>query len=267
MRPALNVGQVDSWPRFAWMLSGGSYRELLHQYSSFPRTLLQTSATFYDQLLVVGLALAAVGLVHLWRRQALLALGLTVAALGNVAFFFGYAVHDPEVFFLPGVVVLTLPVALGAHAAWSWLDRVLGGRWLRLAARPLLFVYPLSLVLSNYGAVDMSGYTAARDYGERLCAELPRRAVIVHFSTPPEWKNHTVFAFYYQLVLRRRQDVRVVRPAAPAQVSELVRRGVPVYLYYPVARVLPLFHLAKDGAAYRIRGVRPRPGGMPPAWR
>jgi hypothetical protein len=121
----------------------------------------------------------------------------------------------------------------------------------------VLALFPLSLVLANYQALDLSQYTAARDYGEKLSAKLPREAVIINFTTPPEWKNDAVFTHYFQKVLHRRLDVKVNSGASALDVLHLLQRGTPVYLFYPVSQVLNLFEVVKEGEVYRV--VRPHP--------
>jgi hypothetical protein len=258
MRPEMNFEDPSTWERFAWFVTGGNYKHWWLQSYSLGERMREVLSIFYDQLLVVGALLATVGLVHLWRTRALAALALTLAVAGNVTFFFNYRVHDLAVFFLPSVVVLCLLVGIGTEAIGGGVESLLvgGRRWLARIAIPALCLFPLSLAAANFNAVSLRGYTEAREYGEQLCAQLPRGAVILTFTTPPEWKNDAVFAHYFQKVLRRRRDVTVRGHVTPVVVMDLLRRGVPTYLYHPVPRVTRVFTLAKEGAIYRIQGPR-----------
>lgn len=260
MNPALNFTNPSTLPQFLWFVTGGNYKNWwLHDYS-FSQRALQIVGIFYEQLLVVGLILSLMGLIHLFRRQSLIALSLGLMLAGNIYFFFNYKVHDIEVFFLPSVLVLCLLVGLGAQSILNGLDKLLQDShkpWILRFARPVLALFPLSLVLANYQALDLSQYTAARDYGEKLSAKLPREAVIINFTTPPEWKNDAVFTHYFQKVLHRRLDVKVNSGASALDVLHLLQRGTPVYLFYPVSQVLNLFEVVKEGEVYRV--VRPHP--------
>ena len=261
MHPALNFGDPSTWQRFSWVVTGGNYKGWwLRDYDRLARAL-RIAGIFYDQLLLVGIVLAAAGLLFLFRRRAVLALAYLLMLAGNIAFFFNYRVHDVEVFFLPSVVVLFLLLGLGAQALLDALSRMLPsghGPSLLRVAQVVCCAYPLSLALANHGALDLRGYTGARDYGEKLSRELPRGAVIANFTTPPEWKNDAVFADYFQKVLHRRPDVRVEIAPSPRTMLGLVQKGVPLYLYYPDPRVTALFEVKQEGVAYRV--VRPRGG-------
>lgn len=258
MKPALNFGDPSSWERFAWMVTGGNYKGWWLSDFAWLARARAIGGVLYEQLLVVGLVLAALGLARLASRRPLAGLALGLAALGNLAFFFRYRVHDVEVFFLPTVAVLCLLVGLGVQAVGEALaHRLAGGRrWLAPAATLALALLPVSLAAANYRAVDLSAYTAARDYGERLCRELPRGAIILNFTTPPEWKNDAVFTHYFQKVRGQRRDVRVLSRPSPPRVRRWLERGVPVYLFFPVSEVVQLFLVRGEGAAYRV--VAPR---------
>ncbi len=258
MNPLMNFGDPSSPERFLWVVTGGNYKGWFLQDYPLGERALQVATILYDQLLVVGVALAAAGLVHTARRAPALALGLLLMAAGNLYFFFNYRVHDLEVFFLPAVAILCVLVGLGVDLAWSAIDARTARQLPRRLARVALLAFPLSLTAANFGTVDLSGYTAARDYGEELCAQLPRRAVIINFTTPPEWKNNAVFSSYFQAALGRRRDVVVVELSA-LEVLDLLVKGRRVYAYYPVKQLVGLFELRKEGALYRVVRPRPRP--------
>jgi len=259
MGPELNFENPSTWDRFAWFVTGGNYKNwFMQDYALWPRAL-RVIDIFYDQLLPVGLALALAGLLRLARARPLQAVALLLMATGNIYLFFNYSVHDLEVFFLPAVAVLFVLVAYGAQAAIEWIDRRAPRRaLLRAAARVVLALYPLSLGVANYRVVDLSRYTAAREFGERLCTLLPAGAVVLNFTTPPEWKNNAVFANYFQIVLRRRRDVAVVTPGSPIDVLRILGEGKRVFAYYPLPRIRRLFELERHGPLYRLTRPLPR---------
>jgi hypothetical protein len=123
----------------------------------------------------------------------------------------------------------------------------------------ILALLPAGLIPANYSAVDLSDFDAAERYAETLVETLPEGAVIINFTTPPEWKVDAVFGFYYQLVLRKRLDVRVTKQAPhPRVIVDLLRDGTPVYLYHPVDSALRIFEVVPEGPLFRIVAPRRR---------
>lgn len=270
MQPLINFEDPSlSWERFWWFVSGGNYKNWFLQDYDFGRRALRVLAVLYDQLLVVGSALAIVGLIALWRTRALLGLALTLMMAGNVAFFFRYRVHDLEVFFLPTVAVLCSLVGVGVERALATVERLTAGAprgpLVRGVVALVLACFPLSLAAASYDKVDLHAYRAAERYGERMVRELPPGTVIVNFTTPPEWKNDAVFSLYFQRVLGQRPDVSVRTRMEHDDVLALLARGTPVYLYYPVPRLVRDFEVEPAGPAYRVLRRRERPLPPPPA--
>jgi Protein of unknown function (DUF2723) len=258
MDPVLNVGDPSSWDGFVWHITGGNYRNWFGGIDELHRAAL-VGEMFYDQILVLGVALAMAGVWGCARRSAIVAVALAAMAAGNVLYFLDYRVHDIEVFFLPSIAVACWLVGMGADWALAMAGERVGdsrrAQVVRLAAA-VLALFPALLVPANCNAVDRSGDRTAEEFARVLITGLPRNAVIVNFTTPPEWKADAVFGFYYQKAMGARPDVRVIAPPHPAAVADLLRRGVAVYLYHPVAGVAQRFELVPDGPLYRL--IRPR---------
>jgi hypothetical protein len=255
MDPPLNFGDPSTWKQLKWHITGGNYKNWFGVDTA--ERAADLAQLFYDQLLLAGLALAAIGAVSIGRRSGVVAVALLAMVLGNVTYFFDYRVHDFEVFFIPTLVVLCWLVGLGADEIVSQL------RARRPALAPvlaaILALLPAGLIPANYSAVDLSDFDAAERYAETLVETLPEGAVIINFTTPPEWKVDAVFGFYYQLVLRKRLDVRVTKQAPhPRVIVDLLRDGTPVYLYHPVDSALRLFEVVPEGPLFRIVAPRRR---------
>lgn len=251
MDPPLNFGEVDDWDRFWWAITGGNYKQLFSVDETLFERAGRIAGSLADQLTWVGLALAVAGCVALLRRRPLIAAAMLLCAAGNVWFFFDYRVHDLEVFFLPTTAVLAIFAGAGADAALRSVPR-----FRRLAAATLCAI-PLSMVMANYGVVDMSEFRDGKDYGDELVEFLPAGAALVTFTTPPEWQRSSVFQ-YYQLVLGARPDVAVLTAPSAPQLARLVGSGRPVFLYYPEPRVARgSFVVEAEGPLFRVR-LRPR---------
>lgn len=260
MGPDLMVGDPSSWEGFKWVVTGGEYKRWFASTGTISAADL--GGLLYNQLFFVGVGLAALGLVHLARKRALVAGGLVLMTAGNLWFFHDYKVHDWQVFFLPTVAVLCLLAGLGAHALLGWLARWLKGsgeivsRWL---PRVVLVGFGVAMLALTYASVDMSRHTAAKKYGDQLCRDLPPNARILHFTTPWEWKCNAVFADYYQKVLRRRRDVKVIDKPTARQALRLLRAGVPVYVYQRLPRLDRVIELRRESRLWRLVRLRKRP--------
>lgn len=257
-KPALSFGDPSTWDRFVAVVTGGNYKRWFADDLDLAARGRQLAGIFYDQFLVVGFVLAALGLVELLRRRAHLALGLALMIAGNVWFFFDYQVHDLAVFFLPAIGLGFCLAGAGADL----LVRAVETRRARAAAlaKALLLLVPLGAAAANTSKVDLSGYREPLEHGLALAEELPEGAVVLNFTTPPEWAVDGVFTHYLQKVRRLRPDVRVI-PVPPdlevAFVLRLLRDGVPVYLFAPVKIVDELFEVRAERHAYRVVRFRP----------
>ncbi len=259
MKPVLNFGDPSTWDRFIWHITGGNYKHWFTDDIDFGARASRIAGSFYDQLLVVGLVLALVGLVSLFRRRPAVAVALLLMMAGNVYFFFDYRVHDLEVFFLPTTAVLCCAIGLGAEAVLSFVDSVVRaerGPGIRRLVAAVLCAFPLSLLLMNYQSVDMSDFSEAEEFGDALVAQLPPDAVILNYTTPPEWKRDAVFGFYYQKVLDARPDVRILVAPQAAKIGQLLRERVPVFLYAPIPEITRHLVVVEDGVMFRVLGFR-----------
>ncbi|MGQ9676811.1 MAG: glycosyltransferase family 117 protein [Chloroflexota bacterium] len=181
--PAVN-GLPLTLDEFVWYVTGSGYSSALRwealleapdRYAMFLRLAAQ-------QFSLVGLSLAAVGVLwSAWRlRRVLLVSGCIFGA--NTAFGIAYYVPDVEVFFIPSHVVLALWIGLGIAGiidvgrgvSRNTPDRQrcapTGGtaRGTACGIAPLFLVLPLFLLTSNWTTVDRSQEWAAHEWGERV---------------------------------------------------------------------------------------------------
>lgn len=270
---ALNFGDPQNWSQFLWVITGGTYGQFFHPVTLERATwfLWLLWDTWTPAGLVVAIAGAAV-LGRLVRRAEWAA--VLLAILGNFACFLPYWVHDPEVFLMPGVVLLGTLVGAGAE----WLHLQLG----QLALGSVTLSYLVSALLSgvvtyrsvrSYPYQDLSHFRAADEYGQMLTTQLPQGAFIANFTTPPEWQYDAVFT-YYQLVLGMRPDVTKVQLPDADLLIQMVDAQLPVFVYTPTAGVLEspfvltperdLLRLGLDDAALAaLRSAVPTPPSLP----
>ncbi|MEM7135904.1 MAG: DUF2723 domain-containing protein [Myxococcota bacterium] len=255
--PPLNFGNPSSWDRFKWVVSGGTYKGWFVNDLGTATRLGALFEAFREQLLLLGVVLALVGVLWLWRRRPLECLAMLLMSVGNVGFFFRYEVHDLAVFFLPTTMLTCCFVAAGAQALVFGIGRVVTtGRALamrRLVSAALL-AFAVVLAVGNYRSVDMSDFSETEQYIDSMVSELPEGAIVLNFTTPSEWKLDAVFGMYTQKVLGARADVEVVNVIArgPGVVGAAFASGRPVFAYVPVQVLAQRFVLEPEGPAFRV---------------
>jgi len=255
--PPLNFGNPSNFARFKWVITGGTYKDWFQGDLDLLGRASAIAGAFEEQLLFVGAALAAIGTFWLWRRRPLECLAFALMTIGNVGFFFRYRVHDLAVFFLPTTLLLCCLVGAGAQTLVDGIARFVSESRvpaMRKLVKGALIGFACALALGNYRAVDMSDFRETDEFIAAIVGTLPNRAVIINYTTPPEWKLDAVFGMYVQKVLGQRTDVDVVIPMDPGLVQSALQSGRPVYAYVPVAQLVRVFELAPDGPIFRVLG-------------
>ena len=222
----------------------------------------------------VGLALVFLGLFArpYWPPRVWTAWILALGA--HMAFVWQYKVTDIEVFFLPIILLMVLPVAVGLHAVEQGLRRVLShripGPRRYIVLTPLitlLLLMPVGESLHRtrvqWGHLDRSDDWEVYDWGADIVSQpLPTRSVIVGIL------GETTLIRYFRDVLGKRPDI-VVHPADKetdrlhAIAAHLARKEA-VYITRPLTHVGEYYALDAEGPLIRVRPKnqddRPRPG-------
>ena len=240
------------WTIFRKNSTGGAFkRKFLRDYDFAERFELVWDI-FVDNLLIVGIVLAVVGLVSLVVRRPKLGIGVVLAGAGNAWWFFNYKVPDLDVFFLPALAVACVGVGLSVDALCvplkRWQPRLELAGWLGLAL-------PLSLVPRNYDTVDLSQATDAAEYGVAACDAVRGEARIINYSSPTEWRYYSVF-IYMQATQSRCADVEVWKKPKTALVEAALRRGERIFTFRPVKGLKTRFTLHEDGPVWRLESKR-----------
>jgi hypothetical protein len=261
MDPAMNFGTPKELDSFLSVISGGTYKYWFGAPEGNWERLLRVGRILNLHMTGTGIALGGIGLWCLARtRGPALATSWALGVLGNVAYFFNYRVHDLEVFFLPAATLGCCAASVGLdwaltqlQATFWWLQ---SGRLQKVALTAGL----AAKIASLYPDRNLSEDTAALAYGELLAKNLPHSAIIVNYTSPPEWKYDTVFRYYFQLVRKQRQDVLIYIFPPADFVRGLVAQGYQVFAYAEVPllnefTIVHESHLAPD--LVRVTGMKP----------
>ncbi|MGB8644677.1 MAG: DUF2723 domain-containing protein [Anaerolineae bacterium] len=200
----------------------------------------------------IGLLLAAVGVVALWRRARNLNVLLILVLLADVAFALFYSVPDVEVFLTPSFVVIALWIAVGITWLVELLARRLAPRATRLATVAGILAMLLSfLSLLQYDAVRAQVRAEAGGKEARaraiFAANLPRGAIL-----ELDWETATAVRFL-QAVEGTRPDLeaRLIKVNEHDEyfwVLKNVDAGRPVYVESGVKWI-------RAAAGYHVRSA------------
>jgi len=231
---------VNNWRGFWQWVTGSIYGAFLGE-NPLARNLDAAfyARLFWEQFGPVGLALALVGLIGLWRRPRHLVLtGLAFAAY--VAFAVVWQVPDVEVFFIPALVLIAIWIGVGLdHAA-----DLLRIRGRSLAVRRLVavsavvvmlaaVVQPVVIAVRAYPDLDLSRRWIVHDYGQYILREpLPSNSTIVGIL------GEMTLLRYFQRTTGLRPDIETVAANAEdarlAAIEEALAQGRSVYTTRPL---------------------------------
>lgn len=245
---------VYEWTVFRKNSSGGAFRRKFLQDYDFGDRLALVSDLVVDNVLIVGVALAVVGLAALLRRRPKTGIGVLLAGGGNAWWFFNYQVPDLDVFYLPSLAVLCVGIGLSSDTLAAPLRRM--RERLGFAAW-LLLLLPAVLVSRNFDAVDLSRASGAAEYGRAACDVARGPVRIVNYSSPDEWRYYSVF-IYMQATDDRCAQAEVWKKPRSFVVGAAVRRGDVVYAFRPLEGLRARFRVTPAGPLWRLEPRRAR---------
>ncbi len=211
--PVMDWGHPVTWDRFIAHLSGKQYRVWIFSSTEVAaRQFSRFVSSVPGEFVIVGLVLAAAGLVVLWRAHRRTAVGTMLLFAFCLLYAVNYDIHDIESYFLLAYVCIAFWSACGALAGLVWWHHTVG-RGLVWVIAPAVLVAALPVV-AHYRNVDDSRNFLVEDYTHNMFASLDSGAVVLSY----QWDYWVSAAQYYQLVRRERPDIAVID-------KELLRRS------------------------------------------
>jgi hypothetical protein len=216
---------------------------------------------FQNQFGIIGLALAAVGIVWLLRRPREWVL-LVIALVVEAGFAFNYRTADVEVHFLTTFLLLALFVGAGADGVLT----VIGNSGLvtnkppttnwRLATVLLLSILflliPLQLLITHYPITDLSTKWDVHDYGlDILSQPLEENATVIGIQ------GEMTLLRYFQETQGIRTDIQTIAAdkegARLTAVENALKQNRVVYLTRPLKGVADKYSLASFAPLIRVQ--------------
>jgi len=132
---------------------------------------------FFAQFAWVGAALLPVGVSVSWSRKRKEHVAVLATAGLYAAYAFTYGTADAAVFFLPGLLLLILPLADALASIENNDDAQETGDHYR--CRALVFLLPLALLMLNFNGLDLSDDWQVRRLVEPVLEKAPPGAILL----------------------------------------------------------------------------------------
>ncbi len=201
-------------------------------------------ALFLEQMGVLPLLAALMGLARAWRLSVRRSTFLLLATLAQIAFGMVYKVQDVEVFFIPAFLLIALWATIGLAQIFDAATRqaIHAAQPLRLPvwARPvylaacmlplagIVLFYPALEAVQTWSERDRSAAWSVYDYGQDMIDSAAPGGAVVGLL------GETTLVRYCRDVLGQRPDIRVVPADAEAArftaADAALADDVPVYL-------------------------------------
>jgi hypothetical protein len=211
--PVLNWGNPVTLERFLWHVSGKQFRVWIFSSTEVAgRQLMYFINSLPSEHAYVGLVLAVLGGVALWRRTRKIFFFTALLFVACVGYAINYDIHDIDSYFLLAYTMLALWAGCGLFVVGTWLNKSVSVRSAGIVAMLLLVaLVPLAF---HYRVSDESSNYLVEDYTHNMFASLRPDAIVLSF----QWDYWLSASYYEQVVKGVRPDVIVID-------KELLRRS------------------------------------------
>ena len=209
----LNWGNPVTLERFLWHLSGKQFRVwIFSSTEAAGRQFKYFINTLPHEFAYVGLILAIIGVIALFRLHRKLAIAIVLLFVTCVLYSINYDIHDIDSYFLLAYFCVAIWSGVGFLRLYEWVQHSstiqpgVGGA--------LIVAMSLAPVGVHYKMNDESSNNLVEDYTKNMFASLKPDALIISY----QWDYWVSAAYYFQIVESYRDDVAVVD-------KELLRRS------------------------------------------
>lgn len=199
--PAVSMGAVNTLGRLVDYITGAQFQGYM---LSGWKVFVAQSGFFFgklpSELGYIGIVVAVVGVVFLFRRSWPLAVVALLTILAGVIYAGQFAIKEIEPFYLTAMFGIGFCAAAGMLA----LRRTIG----RTATLAVAAAMAAATCAMNFGWSNERGNTLAEDYSRNVLQTLPRNA----FLLSTRWDYLVSPSYYLQEVESVRPDVTVLNP-------------------------------------------------------
>lgn len=201
MQPRFDWGDPDTWHRFAAHVSGWQFRVWMFSDAD---TFGRQTAWFFRQLpfdlAIVGLALAAMGLILLFRARARYGAMAALLIAATILYAGNYQIRDIDAYYMTATLAFGLAAAAALH--------VIGRRYGARIAMAIGGVWVVASGVSHWRACDERPNHLVEDLATHTIGSLPKQSVLLC----SQWDYVTSASYFLQEVSGLRRDVLVLDP-------------------------------------------------------
>lgn len=209
--PLFNWGNSVTLERFLWHWTGKQYRVwILSSTEAAARQLTYFVSTIPYEFAYIGILVAFIGVIAIWRGKRQLAITLLLMFVGCVLYAINYDIHDIDSYFLLAYMCTALFAGAGLFVAVRWLSE----RLQFSTATVVVLAASVAPFLVHLRQADETNNFLVEDYTRNMFASLEPNALVLSF----QWDYWVSASYYYQGVKGVRPDVAVVD-------KELLRRS------------------------------------------
>ncbi len=242
---------------FAWVMASQYFTFLTANPLHVSYDAAYYSTLFQNQLGILGLALAVIGVVWLLRKPCEWAL-LVLALIPEAGFAFNYHVANVYVHFLTTFWLLAIFAGAGADGLFNVIAQLSSRKYqaagflaLPIAGLLLLFI-PINLLSANYAADDLSGKWDMHDYGlDILSQPLEPNATIIGIT------GEMTLLRYFQETQNIRPDLQTIaadtEDARLAAITDALKQNRVVYLTRSLKGAPEQYSLSSLGPLIRVQ--------------
>jgi len=215
--PPINWGDASTAGGFYWMLSGQAYQDYVFgvPVESLWDKLITWVELVFTQLNPLGLFLALVGMLALWRTQRWYLYSTLASAIGLLGYSLLYNTFDSQVLTIPAFLVMSSYAGVGVYqvfgvaSQWAaenaekdfkpgWIGKLVTG-WTPIAALAVIAFasVPAAAVVLNYEAQNLRGDREAFEFAESVLDAVPSGAIVISDG------EDKTFALWYMVFVER----------------------------------------------------------------
>ena len=199
------------------MLSGQAYQDYVFgvPIESLWDKFITWVELVFTQLNPLGLFLALVGMLALWRTERWFLYSTGVSVIGLLGYSLFYNTFDSQVLTIPAFLVMSTYAGVGVYqvftvvSQWAsenalkdfepgWIGKLVTG-WAPIAALAVIAFasVPAAAVILNYSAQNLRGDREAFEFAEAVLDTVPRGAIVIS-----DGEDRT-FALWYMVFVER----------------------------------------------------------------